>query len=208
MTPPPLPTVVKLGGSLAQTSALAHWLAALATCNRPLVIVPGGGVFADAVRSLQSQLSFDDVTAHHMALIAMQQYGLALLSMSDRLVFAETREAIFAALRAGKVACWNPLPMSLADEIPKTWEMTSDSLAAWLAGKLEADNLLIVKSRDLPDDAITAAHLAKAGVVDPLFPEYAAASRTTVHIAGPHALAGAAKDLAEGRLPGRAIHVG
>jgi len=205
--PSPL-TVVKLGGSLAETPALARWLAALAACDRPLVIVPGGGVLADAVRGLQSQLGFDDATAHHMALLAMQQYGLALMAMSDRLVSAETRGAIFAALRADKIACWNPLPMALADEIPKTWEMTSDSLAAWLAGQLQADNLLVVKSRDPPSDALTAADLPKAGIVDPFFPKYAAASRAAVHVAGPSALADAEAHLTQGRVPGRAIHMG
>lgn len=205
--PSPL-TVVKLGGSLAETSALTSWLAVLAACDRPLVIVPGGGVLADAVRGLQAQLGFDDATAHCMALLAMQQYGLALIATSDRLVAAETRETIFAALRAGKIACWTPVALALADEIPKTWEMTSDSLAAWLAAKLKADSLLVVKSLDPPESALTAADLAAAGVVDSLFPKYAAACGATVHVAGPHALRDAGKDLAQGRLPGRAIRVG
>lgn len=201
-------TVVKLGGSLAETPILTSWLAVFAACGRPLVIVPGGGALADAVRGLQSQLGFDDATAHHMALLAMQQYGLALMSMNDRLVFAETRETIFAALRADKIACWNPVPMALAEEIPKTWEMTSDSLATWLAGTLQADSLLIIKSLDPPEDARTAADLAKAGIVDALFPKYAAASRAAVHVAGPGARADAESCLAQGRMPGRAIHVG
>lgn len=202
------PLIVKLGGSLAGTSALKSWITALDACDRPLVIVPGGGALADAVRSLQSQLGFDDATAHHMALLAMQQYGLALAAMNGRLVSAATREAIFAAMGAGKIACWNPVPMALADDVPKKWEMTSDSLAAWLAGRFEAGGLLVIKSLDPPAEVSRAADLAKAGIVDAFFPKYAAASRAALHVAGPGALADAEALLAQGHTPGRAIHVG
>ena len=47
------PLVVKLGGSLHASPALAHWLTALKRYPRPLTIVPGGGPFADAVRAAQ-----------------------------------------------------------------------------------------------------------------------------------------------------------
>ncbi len=72
------PLVVKLGGSLHASPALADWLAALKACRPPLTIVPGGGPFADTVRAAQKAMRYDDGTAHAMAVLAMEQYALAL----------------------------------------------------------------------------------------------------------------------------------
>ncbi len=46
--------VVKIGGSLAGSPALAAWLGVLGHCRRPrIVIAPGGGPFADQVEEPQ-----------------------------------------------------------------------------------------------------------------------------------------------------------
>src|SRR5215510_16371000 len=68
-------TVVKLGGSYAHAAELKPWLAAIAACAGHVVLVPGGGPFADAVREAQARMGFDDRVAHRMALTAMAQYG-------------------------------------------------------------------------------------------------------------------------------------
>ena len=51
--------VVKLGGSLAASSHLPRLLEQLARTPN-LVIAPGGGPFADAVRRAQKERGFDD----------------------------------------------------------------------------------------------------------------------------------------------------
>src|SRR6202047_4104277 len=53
-------TIVKLGGSLAHTPQFAAWLEALAAWGGPLILVPGGGVFADCVRAAQGAMGFKD----------------------------------------------------------------------------------------------------------------------------------------------------
>jgi aspartokinase-like uncharacterized kinase len=50
--------VIKFGGSLSQSACLADWLDALA--RLPCIIVPGGGLFANAVREAQNRHAFDD----------------------------------------------------------------------------------------------------------------------------------------------------
>ncbi|HCC82688.1 MAG TPA: delta 1-pyrroline-5-carboxylate synthetase, partial [Methylophaga sp.] len=72
--------VVKLGGSLYHTAELKSWLTLLeqTALNESVVIVPGGGPFADMVRQAQQLHKFDDQHAHHMAILAMAQYGLML----------------------------------------------------------------------------------------------------------------------------------
>lgn len=197
------PLIVKLGGSLAGSAELAAWIAALDRYTAPLLIVPGGGVFADTVRAAQKTLAFDDTAAHHMALVAMQQYGIALAALWPRLTGVATPAAIRRALRLHHVPCWNPVPMALAAPLPKSWDVTSDTLAAWLAGSLKAAQLLLIKSRDPQVSFETVADLAAVDLVDPLFPHYAAASGATVFVAGPGSLPEAGAMLAEGTVPGQ-----
>src|SRR5438067_13111280 len=73
------PVVVKLGGSLAFLAILTDWIRALTSCAGRVVLVPGGGPFADAVRNAQRRMRFDDRAAHLMSLLATEQYGHALI---------------------------------------------------------------------------------------------------------------------------------
>lgn len=100
---PPLknlpPVTVKLGGSLAGSRDLAAWLEVLDQFSGPLILVPGGGAFADTVRAMQAKMRFDDEAAHHMALLAMEQYGRAIAALWPRLSRVTTLAAIRRALR-------------------------------------------------------------------------------------------------------------
>jgi 5-(aminomethyl)-3-furanmethanol phosphate kinase len=198
--------IVKLGGSLAHSPQLRRWLAVLAGAGGAVVIVPGGGPFADQVRALQKRRRFDDATAHHMALLAMEQYGRMLAGFQQGLCAAASRAEIARARRAGLTAVWMPTRMALADPaIPASWDITSDSLAAWLARKLRADRLVLVKSVATAESSVPAAVLARRGVVDPAFPGYLARATHEVWCiddAGHAAMAAAFKN---GRGPGTQI---
>src|SRR5262249_48976308 len=123
------PIVVKLGGSHAFSQHLAAWLDALAQAAGRVVIVPGGGPFAHAVRAAQPQRGFDDRAAHRMALLAMEQSGCALVSLRAPLVIAETAAGIKTSLRDDKVPVWAPSRMALrAKDVQWSWDVTSDSL--------------------------------------------------------------------------------
>ena len=67
-----------------------------------------------------------------MAILAMAQFAEALASLDVRLVLADREEAPAAALDRQRPVVWNPLPLGLDPEIPHRWDVTSDSLAAWL----------------------------------------------------------------------------
>jgi aspartokinase-like uncharacterized kinase len=165
---------VKLGGSLATSPLLRPWLDALAAGAGQLVLVPGGGPFADEVRSMQRRCGFDDPTAHRLALLAMEQYGLMLAGLEPMLRPAATHAGIARVLAAGQVAVWQPTRMALGrKEIPESWDVTSDSLAAWLAAELRADGLLLVKSAPIPAES-SVEDLVRLGVVDPLLPAFLA----------------------------------
>jgi aspartokinase-like uncharacterized kinase len=177
--------VVKLGGSVAETEGLSGWLAALSAGAGRAVLVPGGGVFADAVRSEQQRHGFSDRAAHRMALLAMEQYALMLADRHPVLAPCRTIGEIHAALERRTLPVWLASELVLGDPaIPESWDVTSDSLAAWLARRLEADRLVLVKS-------VPAAHplevetLAATGMVDKAFPRFLAGLPVALDWIGP-----------------------
>jgi len=175
-------TVIKLGGSHAFAPHLRPWLDAIVTYAGSIVLVPGGGPFADAVRDAQPRIGFDDGAAHRMALLAMEQFGCALASLNGRLALVESPSEIEAALAARQVPVWLPAGMVLAArDIPWSWDVTSDSLAAWLARELGARRLVLVKHAGT---RATAEELASRGIVDPAFPRFLARSSATLTVLG------------------------
>jgi dihydroneopterin aldolase len=200
-------TVVKLGGSHASSPRLRDWLAAIARGAGHVVLVPGGGPFADVVRAAQPLMGFDDRTAHRMALLAMEQYGLALAALDDRLVPAANEDAMRTARRQHRVPVWMPCEMaSGAPDIPESWDVTSDSLAAWLARRIGARRLVLIKPVDVSGsdhaDALTA-----RGVIDPALRGLLDGSGIELTIIGPNALDGAGHAFADGADTGTRIEV-
>ncbi len=140
--------VVKLGGSLLGSPALKRWLDALNSfSDGKVVIVPGGGIFADAVRESQLMTGIDDATAHKMAVVAMDQYATLMCGLNPSLTLASNELEIAERGWQHQAIVWKPSEMVLADEgIAMNWDVTSDSLAAWLATKLNAQHLILIKS--------------------------------------------------------------
>ena len=193
--------IVKLGGSHATGPHLKDWLTAIAAEAGSIVIVPGGGPFADAVRKAQAGIGYDDRAAHMMAMMAMAQFGSALESLHPALRLAASRWALLRALKDGKVPVWSPERMARAAGLPETWDLTSDSLAAWLAGALGASRVLLVKHGRFEGAAVDAHDLVARGVVDPLFPRYLKESGAQAWLARPTDSARLADGLRGGIFP-------
>jgi len=164
--------VVKLGGSLANyPDDLRSWLKELAAAGQgSVVIVPGGSFFADWVREAQKQWGFDDAAAHAMGLRAMEQYGLMLCGLQKGLIPVRTEAEIQKALQENHVPVWLPVQMLATQDIDPSWDVTSDSLAAWLTRRLAAERLVLVKSCPLPEGEMEMAELSTKGIVDAAFP--------------------------------------
>lgn len=166
--------VFKIGGSLHDKPQLRPWLNALATYGSGrVVIVPGGGPFADAVRRAQRLWEFSDLDAHHMALQAMEQFGRLVIALEPRLVSATIEPEIFGLLTRGHVVVWFPTVMVTSDSmIEPSWDVTSDSLSAWLAARLGAAHLALVKSVEPPPGCHSAEYLVERDIVDRSFPRH------------------------------------
>lgn len=160
--------VVKLGGSLyCSKPQLKAWLAqlTLAAENGVIIIVPGGGPFADQIRTAQDDFHFSDQAAHHMAILAMAQYGILLADVinTDN-TFHRVDEIKKTAPQHG-LYIWLPDSSLLAtQEIEQSWTVSSDSLALWLAQQLSAPCLSLVKSIQATSTHI--AELTQQGIID------------------------------------------
>lgn len=166
-------TVVKLGGSYALYPHLAVAVGAIVAAAKPVVVVPGGGPFVDAVREAQGPMGYDDAAAHRMALLGMCQFAEAVAALHNRLCTTNSIAAMRDVLAHGQIPVWSPWSMADGLEtLPESWDITSDSLAAWLAGKLRAARLVLLKSVPAPAEEISAAAAAEEGVVDVQFPAF------------------------------------
>jgi len=194
--------VVKLGGSSATAASLPRWLAAIEASTLPLVLVPGGGPFADTVRETQPVLGFSEHAAHEMAMLAMEQFGCILIDRAARLEAARTVQDIRAVLDSNRIPVWFPAKMTLNEPaIPASWDVTSDSLAAWLSTKLSANALLLIKQTDDFGSLDNPEALSARGIVDSAFPDLIG-DVPALHLAGPRHLPSAAESFAQGGLPG------
>ncbi len=164
--------VIKLGGSLLLSGSLKKWLSIITELGAgKLVIVPGGGLFAEHVRNVQKEWKFDDKTAHQMALLAMEQYAHLLKSHAPVLDFSDSIEGIEKAVNLNQIPVWLPFKMiTHCQELSSNWNLTSDSLALWLANQLNAEHTLLVKSLSASD--MNSRQLSELGMVDEDFPEF------------------------------------
>lgn len=162
--------VVKIGGSLSRDPLLEEWLEHLSDLGGGrVVIVPGGGQFAQPTREHQDVWCFDDVAAHNMMVLAMAQYALMMHGLCRRIVIAATDEQIRATLHAGRVAVWAPLELLFQEANRLTsCDVTADSVAAWLAQRLNAERLVIVKPCEI-EAAHSIDEYVELGIVDRSF---------------------------------------
>jgi dihydroneopterin aldolase len=197
--------VVKVGGSFCRRPHLRELATSLGQAGGRAVIVPGGGPFADRVRIEQVRLGCGDAAAHRMALLAMAQFGTALADLAAGLAPATSLPALREALARRRVPVWLPLHLLDGDPgIPETWDMTSDSLAAWLAVQLRADRLLFLK-RGRQRRTAALGDLISEGVLDPLVPSFLTGGRVAAYLCGPRDIPALAEALAAGRAIGRPI---
>jgi aspartokinase-like uncharacterized kinase len=140
-------TVVNFGSVAEHQGCFESLLAEITNSpQRRLLIVPGGGPFADTVREVDRQLGLSNEAAHWMAVLAMDQVAYLIVSKLPGSIVVTDRHEIAAAFDGRRIPVLAPFRwLSRADPLPHTWAVTSDTIAAWVSGQLGARRLLLVK---------------------------------------------------------------
>ena len=149
MSPLAVDCVIKVGGGmLARADTFHAVIAEISVANREaaLLIVPGGGPFADTVRDLDRQIGLSDDAAHWMAILAMDQYAHLIASRLPSGEVVCGPDEIESALKRRRIPVLAPYQwMRDVDPLPHSWDVTSDSISAWVAGQVGAARLVLVK---------------------------------------------------------------
>jgi aspartokinase-like uncharacterized kinase len=147
--------VVKFGGSLVVDPpvcrALVESLAALPAMGYRLMVVPGGGPTDNTIESLDQAYRFHPDTHHRACARAQDQTGLMICdpSLSDGLRPCQSLEEVRRSLDAGEVAVLLPSRLIFAlDPFERTWDITSDAMAAYFAWLVRCARLLILTNVD------------------------------------------------------------
>jgi 5-(aminomethyl)-3-furanmethanol phosphate kinase len=162
MSPLAIDCVIKVGGGmLARADTFDAVMAEISLAGREAVLlVPGGGPFADTVRDIDRQVGLSDDAAHWMAILAMDQYAHLIASRLPSGEVVCGPDEIESALKRRRTPVLAPFQwLRDVDPLPHSWDVTSDSIAAWVAGQVGAERLVLVKP----------AGASGLAVVDPCF---------------------------------------
>jgi 5-(aminomethyl)-3-furanmethanol phosphate kinase len=141
-------TIVKVGGSLAlhpeKLRSLCERLSVVSKKHN-LMVLPGGGEFADTVRNLDNRFHLSSGVSHRMAILGMDQYGLMLSDLLPHCSIINKLENAQRILDLGKLPVFLPSHLLLS-EVPleNSWDVTSDSIAVYIAGQLHAGKVILV----------------------------------------------------------------
>ncbi|MBS7656253.1 hypothetical protein KEJ50_07160 [Candidatus Bathyarchaeota archaeon] len=140
--------VLKVGGSLAKKPLklknLCVKLGRLAEEKR-LAIVPGGGKFADVVRDFDKAFKLHPLKAHEMAILAMDLYGFLLASLTPNSQPVKSLRKCVETSSKGVLPIILPYEICVKADFKPSWDITSDTLSAYIASLLKAKKLILVK---------------------------------------------------------------
>lgn len=144
--------IIKIGGSLEKypqhLKRLLKSLSYLAQFHN-IIIVPGGGSFADCVRSAGKTFHLSSQTSHVLAILAMDQYGLVLQELGSNIKSSSNWTKVRNWSLAGTLSIYLPSKNILEKKtLPASWAITSDSISAYIAGENNISNLIFAKDVD------------------------------------------------------------
>ena len=145
-------TIVKVGGSLAlYPEKLRNLCTKINEISKKqkLIIVPGGGEFADVVRCVDKRFHLSCNTSHKMAILGMDQYGLLLSDLMPYSVTANKLIEIKHFLDLDQLPIFLPSnSMIREDPLKNSWAVTSDSIAVYIASRLKVTKVLLITDVD------------------------------------------------------------
>ncbi|MCS7118823.1 MAG: uridylate kinase [Archaeoglobaceae archaeon] len=122
--------IVKVGGSVVDKLKIIF-----ETLERveEVKVIPGGWIFSDIVE----KMNLSEEISHWMAVLSMNLYGYYMFSYAEKAGFEILEPEEFGELR--RRGRFIVLPYKLLknfDELPHSWDVTSDSISIWIASKI------------------------------------------------------------------------
>ena len=139
--------IIKIGGSWIDKAELNELIISLSKYSKfeNIILVVGGGCFADAVRLVYASKQMSEKTGHFIALKATEMFAHILKEINKSISLVNDIESL--KIIDKKLKVWMP-SIVLKDESSflSSWESTSDSVAAWLHTKVKSKGLVFIKS--------------------------------------------------------------
>lgn len=161
----------KVGGSLFDLpdlpNRLQRWLRARP--NDGHLLLAGGGPWANVVRQCQTLFGLSEDGAHDVALQTLSASAHFLAALLKPVPLIHDLSDVSATRFERAVI--DPVPWFRSGnmrEVPRNWNVTSDSIAALLARRLSARLLVLHKS--VGNDQTTVCEAVRRGWVDAYFP--------------------------------------
>ena len=157
--------IVKIGGSWLKNPKLPSLLSFLQKfANHKIVLVVGGGVFAETVRDVFKSNKMTEVTGHVLAMKATEIFAYYLKSINpDILITYKITNFIKESLNL-----WLPTEkLSFEKKFEKNWESTSDSIATWLYSNTKSKGVVFIKSLSFSnEEKLKLKDLQKKNIMD------------------------------------------
>lgn len=157
--------IVKIGGSWLQNPKLPSLVSFLQKfANQEIVLVVGGGVFAETVRDVYKANKMSEATGHVLAMKATEIFAYYLKSINpDILITHKITNFIKKNLNL-----WLPTEkLSFEKKFEKNWESTSDSIATWLYSNTNSKGVVFIKSLSFAnDEKLKLKDLQKKSIMD------------------------------------------
>jgi len=177
-------SVIKVGGSLFDWDLfpveLDRWLSR--QNHHCQLLVAGGGALVDTIREYDRRFELSAEEVHHLCIEAMsvtsQMLSCLLPGMRRVTRIEELQQVCYSSNPKVRLmiefSTWlNSSQHELSQRLPASWDVTSDSIAAGIAGQLGSCELTLLKSCT-PPAAQSLSALAEQGYVDRHFPNLAA----------------------------------
>ena len=143
--------VLKIGGRLGRGEKLEALCQSLTNLGRRhrILVVPGGGAFADTVRDYDARYQLSSSASHWMAVLAMDQFGHLLSELIPDSKPVRSLPSAGRVAGAGRVPVLIPFDLLWReDPLAHSWSVTSDAIAAWVAELARAPMLILLKTVD------------------------------------------------------------
>ena len=136
--------IVKIGGSWLKNPKLPLLINFLQKfAKEKIVLVAGGGVFAETVRSVYISNKMTEETGHILAMKATEIFAYYLKSINPKISITNKNTNFIKK----NLNLWIPTEkLSFEKKFKKNWESTSDSIATWLYSNTKSKGVVFVKS--------------------------------------------------------------